>query len=406
MIDIVLTITILVFILGLLVFVHELGHFLAAKIIGAEVEEFAFGFGKTLFSKQLGDTSFKINLLPLGGYVKVLGDEDPSSFTQKQAKGFTDEEIREYNRQIKKLDFGKSSIIQMKQGVKDTKDLSKDQKLSLLRYINKYIIPNDPDNLNNKGFLARFFVYVAGVIMNLLLAGLIFTLYLSINDYKDNIIKIADYPFVLSDVQEVERPIVNYVYSDSLKANGFEINDDTVAILLLEIQGKRIKDKQHFNNIWKSIEGEEIEVKYQRVGDGKILTKNLILNSETIDVDIEPELQNKVIFSSILENKPAQEAGIKPKEILLEVNQNEVEFENSQEFIDLLEKNAGKNVVFTILDQEGKTREVEVALDQPQGDEPVLGASFVTNQPLLVRQYSLDYSKNKIGSGMSHAINM
>jgi len=66
----------LVLILGLLVFVHELGHFLAAKLIGVEVKTFAFGFPPRLWSKKVGETTYAINALPLGGYVSLRGEDD------------------------------------------------------------------------------------------------------------------------------------------------------------------------------------------------------------------------------------------------------------------------------------------------------------------------------------------
>ena len=65
-----------VFGLGLVVFVHELGHFLVAKAAGITVERFALGFGPRLFGVARGGTDYCVNLLPLGGYVKMLGQED------------------------------------------------------------------------------------------------------------------------------------------------------------------------------------------------------------------------------------------------------------------------------------------------------------------------------------------
>lgn len=74
-------VTILVFLLiiGILVFVHELGHFLLAKKHGVKVEEFAFGFRPRLFAKKVGETEYAINLIPLGGYVKLYGEGDEAS---------------------------------------------------------------------------------------------------------------------------------------------------------------------------------------------------------------------------------------------------------------------------------------------------------------------------------------
>lgn len=62
------------------VFFHEFGHYITAKIFGVKVEEFSIGFGKTLMSKRdKSGTKWKIALLPLGGYVKMFGDYGPAS---------------------------------------------------------------------------------------------------------------------------------------------------------------------------------------------------------------------------------------------------------------------------------------------------------------------------------------
>jgi len=74
-------VTILLFVvaLSLMVFVHELGHFILAKRAGIKVEEFAFGYPPRLFSIKRGETEYSLNLIPLGGYCKMLGEEDPSA---------------------------------------------------------------------------------------------------------------------------------------------------------------------------------------------------------------------------------------------------------------------------------------------------------------------------------------
>jgi regulator of sigma E protease len=70
-----------VFVLGVLVFVHELGHFLMARRIGVRVLTFSLGFGPKLLRYQRGDTEYCISAIPLGGYVKMAGEtaEDPRS---------------------------------------------------------------------------------------------------------------------------------------------------------------------------------------------------------------------------------------------------------------------------------------------------------------------------------------
>jgi len=62
--------------IGFVVFVHELGHFLIAKRVGIKVEQFALGFGPRILGIKRGETDYRVNLVPLGGYVKMLGQED------------------------------------------------------------------------------------------------------------------------------------------------------------------------------------------------------------------------------------------------------------------------------------------------------------------------------------------
>ncbi|ADK81973.1 RIP metalloprotease RseP [Sediminispirochaeta smaragdinae] len=61
--------------LGIVVFVHELGHFLAAKAVGVEVEAFSIGWGRPLVGKKIGKTEYRIGIFPIGGYCKMKGEE-------------------------------------------------------------------------------------------------------------------------------------------------------------------------------------------------------------------------------------------------------------------------------------------------------------------------------------------
>ena len=100
---------------GLVIFVHELGHFLLAKKIGAKVERFSLGFGPRLFGFTLGETEYRVSVIPLGGYVKIKGMGEVVEPGEK------------------------------------TEDKT-----------------GSPDDFNNKSVGQRFQVIVAGVLMNLL----------------------------------------------------------------------------------------------------------------------------------------------------------------------------------------------------------------------------------------------
>ena len=77
-------------VLGVLIFIHEMGHYLAARHVGVRVEAFSIGFPPTALAKQVGETEYRISWLPLGGYVKLYGQnvtdedvEDPANYAAK-----------------------------------------------------------------------------------------------------------------------------------------------------------------------------------------------------------------------------------------------------------------------------------------------------------------------------------
>ncbi len=67
------------FVFGIVVFVHELGHFLAAKAVGVYTPRFSIGFGKALFKKRYGETEYVLAMLPLGGYVRMASKDDEAT---------------------------------------------------------------------------------------------------------------------------------------------------------------------------------------------------------------------------------------------------------------------------------------------------------------------------------------
>lgn len=80
----------LLVLIGVMINIHELGHFWAARYFDVKVEAFSFGFGKRLFGFRRGETDYRFSLIPLGGYVKMAGEQatddnitDPRSFLSK-----------------------------------------------------------------------------------------------------------------------------------------------------------------------------------------------------------------------------------------------------------------------------------------------------------------------------------
>ncbi len=90
--NIIVTILVSILVFGLIIFIHELGHFLCAKAFHVTVDEFALGMGPTLLKKRLGGTTYALRLFPIGGFVKMQGEErtedgarsdDPGMFYNK-----------------------------------------------------------------------------------------------------------------------------------------------------------------------------------------------------------------------------------------------------------------------------------------------------------------------------------
>ena len=71
-----------ILILSFLIFFHELGHFLMARLVGVKVEVFSIGFGKKLICKKIGQTNWCLSAIPLGGYVQMKGQDDSNPFAK------------------------------------------------------------------------------------------------------------------------------------------------------------------------------------------------------------------------------------------------------------------------------------------------------------------------------------
>lgn len=84
-----ITLLAVIFVFGLLIIGHEFGHFISAKLSGVKVIEFAFGMGPRILKFGRGETEYSLRLFPIGGFVKMLGEEeevdDPRSFSRKRA---------------------------------------------------------------------------------------------------------------------------------------------------------------------------------------------------------------------------------------------------------------------------------------------------------------------------------
>jgi regulator of sigma E protease len=204
-------ITILVFllILSVLVLIHEGGHFFMAKRLGIKVEEFGFGFPPRMFSIKRGETEYSLNWLPIGGFVKLYGEDEAGG--------------------------GKIMI--------------KDKGLMI------------KDKDRDRAFFAksawqRALVIVAGVVMNAVLAAVIFYVFLGISGFKTDLPLLSDYKFfgvTQTNVQEV-------IISEVAKNSPAEMQGLKTSTRVVAVDGKKINTSQQFINIVNQNKGREIEI--------------------------------------------------------------------------------------------------------------------------------------------------
>jgi regulator of sigma E protease len=159
-----------IIVLSVLIVVHELGHFLAAKICKVGVVKFSLGFGPAIFKKKVGDTIYQICPIPLGGYVRMVGDM-PDMLTGEQE---TDEAVR----------------IDTKKSKKSASQIEEDRHVELLH--------QDPSKwFIHKGFWAKSFIVFAGPFFNLILAILL--VQFNVATFGEEVIEEAS---IIGNVQE------------------------------------------------------------------------------------------------------------------------------------------------------------------------------------------------------------
>lgn len=188
-----------IIVLGGLVLIHELGHFLAAKISGVLVEEFAIGMGPKIFSVKKGETIYSLNLFPIGGFVRMLGEESES----KDRRSFGMQPIRK-----------------------------------------------------------RLFIVTGGVIMNVVLAGLAYFIFLAINSFTLIVPIMANYQFKFAKENTVI--VVGSVAENSPASESGILSND----VLWKIDNQSFSSTQEFGDYIQSHKGETVNLQITDI-DGK-----------------------------------------------------------------------------------------------------------------------------------------
>ena len=238
-------------ILGLIVFLHELGHFATAKYFGMPVTEFAIGMGPKIFSLKKNETTYSIRILPLGGFVNIEGMQ-PERF---DLEVFKKEKMDEIIEELKNETGNRDNEIEDEKFVDEVeRRLSKVVEKELKRQ----------ENIQKNGFFAkspfsRFVVLIAGVVMNFISALAVLFIILSVAGVLP---------------PKYSQAIVGGVEQSS-KVNGrLKVNDK-----ILAINGKNISNwsemTKRIGEISKNYKNEDIALKILR--DNREITENVKL---------------------------------------------------------------------------------------------------------------------------------
>lgn len=230
-------------ILGILVTVHELGHFLVAKWCGVGVLEFAVGFGPVLWSKTCGETTYSLRAFPLGGFVRMAGD-DPSLVLEGKA--------------IEAGDAGGASPIE------GTQQLSPEQE-ALLKDESRWFL--------KKAYLPRCAVVLAGPVFNFLFAWILATGFVFFKGLPD----IQDGPVT---VETVMRDL-------PAEKSGIKPGDHVVSV-----DGQEIPTFEAFVKLVRGSDGRELSVVVDRpkVAEGQSAKDATSFDRLTVKVQPIPDI--------------------------------------------------------------------------------------------------------------------
>ncbi len=307
------SITAFLFIIGLLVFVHELGHFLVAKWCGVRVEKFSLGFGPTLLSFTRGETEYKICALPFGGYVKMSGEgEEPHILVENIGKAEkTPFEKGDRIISIEGTEIMPEScwreIIGSLRGLEGSREVVVERRNSKvvlkagypeMEPLEAYSESEYPRSYSQKSVLRRLSIVTAGPLMNFILPFVLLPVALMAGIYVPSYTE--------------SEPFVRRVENGGGKS-AIRKGDKIVSI-----DGKRVKKWTDVSSALKAAD-ETVEVEIERP-DGRVLVKSPKKN-------LAPGLiaeERVAVVGSVAPGSPAYRAGIKPRDRIVSIGNEKI----------------------------------------------------------------------------------
>jgi regulator of sigma E protease len=309
------------FVLGVLVFVHELGHFLVARWHGVRVLTFSLGFGPKLFSVRRGDTEYCVSIIPLGGYVKMAGE--PGDYL--------------------------------------TPDVKPEGK---------------PDEFMSKTKWQRFQIFLAGPIMNGLLALVVMTFV---------------YFAGATELVYLKKPaVVGGVSAGSAAEHaGIKPGD-----LITSVADKQVDTWDRLELLVMPRAGKELPITVRR--NGQDLNLRITPDTKTKwqmgDLGVIPELHPQI--TTVYEGEPAAAAGLLAGDVVMGVNGKPVDY---NDVLQLIQKSPNQPLTFNI-ERDGQRKDIVIHASK-HGDSGWIGVSYVQGEsrrinPTFTQAFTMSVNQN------------
>jgi regulator of sigma E protease len=313
-----------IFVIGVLVFVHELGHFLVAKWSGVRVEKFSLGFGRKILGMRRGETEYLISMLPLGGYVKMYGEGGEGNFiidhvapdSLAEKAGFKSGDKITGIEAIDLLSFTKWRQLEHTLNEKPEREydffIEREEKKLRLKGLAKDMdgakIFSEKEyarSFSNLSAWNRFIVVVAGPFMNItlpfLLLPIVFILGISIPAYLEG------------------PPVIGYVEPNSAaSAAGFQKGDK-----ILEVNGEHLKTWRDVNIAFQSNPDSLLKLRVERNGDIKTIGFKASSSPEGVTaIGLGEPIEAKI--GSVVNGTPAEKAKLRIRDTIVSIDGTEI----------------------------------------------------------------------------------
>lgn len=330
-----------IFVIGILVFFHELGHFVVAKWCGVRVEKFSLGFGKKIISFIRGETEYLISLLPLGGYVKMYGEglegniivektpsKDFGLYSGDRIIEIDDIDLKKYKKWGKLLDTLRLNPKERNLKVeRDGKTIELSTTVDNLELLEAYSEAEYKRGFSNKSVLNRFLIVIAGPAMNLIIPfffmPVVFMVGISVPAFLE------------------KSPEIGFVKTDSpADKSGFMQGDK-----IIRIEGKDVDNWRDVNIAFQSNPDIILNVEVDRNGT----TENLKLKAEAtpdgiVAVGLREPLPAKI--GAVADNQPADNAGLIKGDEIVSIDGTEIR--DWDQMSDVIKNSNGKELDLVI----------------------------------------------------------